>query len=86
MKSTPALSDVLRRTIAECGIPLLTLERETGVVRASIMRFVRGDQSIRLDAADKLAHFFGLRLVADPGTSRRKAKPSRRARSNRKKT
>lgn len=56
------ISDLLRRTIAGSGIPYLTLERETGVTRASIMRFVRGSQSLRLDKADRLAAYFGLVL------------------------
>jgi len=61
--TTPApISELLRRTIAESGVPYLQLERETGVVRASIMRFVRGAQSLRLDVADKLAAYFGLAL------------------------
>lgn len=38
------------------------LERETGVTRASIMRFVKGAQSLRLDMADRLAAYFGLEL------------------------
>jgi hypothetical protein len=42
--------------------PLKALERETGVTRASIMRFVKGTQSLRLDKADRLAAFFGLEL------------------------
>jgi plasmid maintenance system antidote protein VapI len=56
------ISDLLRRTIAESGTPLQRLERETGVTRASIMRFVRGTQSLRLDMADRLAAYFGLEL------------------------
>jgi plasmid maintenance system antidote protein VapI len=56
------ITDLLRRTIAESGIPYKTLERETGVARASIMRFVRGTQSLRLDMADRLAAYFGLEL------------------------
>jgi plasmid maintenance system antidote protein VapI len=32
--------------------------------RASIMRFVRSSQSLRLDMADKLAAYFGLALIA----------------------
>jgi plasmid maintenance system antidote protein VapI len=58
----PPISDLLRRTIVESGIPYKALERETGVTRASIMRFVRGDQSLRLDMADRLAAYFGLEL------------------------
>jgi hypothetical protein len=59
----PPVSDLLRQTIAESGIPYLTLERETGVVRTSIMRFVEGRQFLRLDAVDRLAEYFGLELV-----------------------
>ena len=57
------ISDVLRRTIAESRISYNALQRETGVTRASIMRFVRGDQSIRFDMADRLAAFFALELT-----------------------
>jgi plasmid maintenance system antidote protein VapI len=56
------VSELLRRTIVESGIPYKALERETGVARASIMRFVRGSQSLRLDMADRLAAYFGLEL------------------------
>jgi plasmid maintenance system antidote protein VapI len=56
------ISDTLRRTIAESGVSYNALQRETGVTRASIMRFVEGRQSLRLDMADRLAAFFGLAL------------------------
>ncbi|CAN5891783.1 hypothetical protein BH23PLA1_BH23PLA1_14180 [soil metagenome] len=56
------ISEVLRRTLVESGLPYLTLEKATGVARASIMRFVRGDHSLRLDKADRLAAYFGLEL------------------------
>ncbi len=62
-QSKVPISDLLRRTIAESGISYNALQKETGVTRASIMRFVRGDQSIRLDMADRLATYFGLELV-----------------------
>ena len=67
--SAPApISDVLRRTIAQAvesgRVSYLALEREAGVTRASIMRFVRGTQSLRLDKADQLAAYFGLELRA----------------------
>jgi plasmid maintenance system antidote protein VapI len=39
------------------------IEREAGVQRASVMRFLRGEQSLRLDVADRLAAYFGLKLV-----------------------
>ena len=56
------ISDLLRRTIVESGISYNALQKETGVTRASIMRFVRGDQYLRLDMADRLAAYFGLEL------------------------
>jgi hypothetical protein len=60
------ISDLLLRTVraaVESGrTTYLALERETGVKRASIMRFVAGKQSLRLDMADRLAAHFGLEL------------------------
>ena len=68
-RETPApISDLLRLTIREAieggRTTYLALERDTGVTRASIMRFVRGDQSLRLDMADRLAAHFELELRA----------------------
>jgi hypothetical protein len=65
-QQTAPISDLLRRTIlraVEDGrTNYKSLERETGVTRASIMRFVRGKQFLRLDLADRLAARFGLEL------------------------
>ena len=61
-KPTP-ISDLLRRTVSQSGIPLMVLERETGVSRGSIMRFLDRRQFLRLDMADRLAEHFGLVLV-----------------------
>ena len=61
-QSKPPISDLLRQTIAKSGVSYNALQRETGVTRASIMRFVRGDQSLRLDMADRLAAYFDLEL------------------------
>jgi plasmid maintenance system antidote protein VapI len=61
---TAPISDALRRTIVESGITYKALERETGVSRASIMRFVRAERTLRLDMADRLAAYFGLSVRA----------------------
>ena len=45
------------------GLALLRIAADTGVERASISRFVRGERSLRLDMADKLAAYFGLKLT-----------------------
>ena len=62
-KSKSPISDLLRRTIANSDVPLLVLQRETGVTRDSIRRFANGQQSLRLDMADALAAYFGLELT-----------------------
>ena len=72
--STTPITDLLRKTIADSGIPNLVLSRETGVARASIIRFLRGDTSLRLDRADALADYFGLRLMPDPKAGKRTPK------------
>jgi plasmid maintenance system antidote protein VapI len=60
------ISDLLRRTvlraIGQGRTSYLALERETGVTRASIRRFVNGERTLRLDMADRLAAYFGLEL------------------------
>lgn len=62
------MTEALRDAIAESELSFKALERETGVLRQSLMKFAAGEQSLRLDAADKLAEFFGIEIT------RRKAK------------
>jgi len=64
-KQTSPITDILRQSIIASKMPLLTLEQETGVQRGSIGRFIRGERSLRLDLADKLAAYFGLTLQPD---------------------
>ena len=61
------ITAILKDAIVKSGIPYKALERETGVQRSSIQRFIDGRQTIRLDAADRLAAFFGLKLVGGTG-------------------
>ncbi len=56
------ITDALVRAIAESGLSFQAIERETGVLRQSLMKFVRGEQSLRLDLAERLATFFKIRL------------------------
>lgn len=63
MTTTASISDVLRRAILDSGLPLLRIANETGIQRASLSRFVRGKNSLRLDVADKLSAYFGLELT-----------------------
>ena len=61
-KKPKTLTDTLRQAIADSGLPFIELERQTGVLRQSLMKFARGETTIHLDSADKLAEFFGLEL------------------------
>ncbi len=57
------LTDVLRRAINTSGVSFAELERATGVKRQSLMRFSRGEQSLRLSNADKLIAYFDVRIL-----------------------
>jgi transcriptional regulator with XRE-family HTH domain len=57
------MTDRLRKAVNDCPLPFQALERETGVLRQTLMKFARGETSIRLDIADKLAAYFGLELT-----------------------
>lgn len=54
------MTALLRQAIAESGMSFKGIERETGIFRQSLMKFARGEQSLRLDLADKLAAYFGI--------------------------
>ncbi len=58
------LTAILRKAIRDSKMSFKALERETGVLRQSLMKFARGKQSLRLDVADRLAAFLGLTLKA----------------------
>jgi hypothetical protein len=56
------IAGALRQAIAGSKLSFKRLERETGVLRQSLMKFARGEQCLRGDAYDRLAVFFGLEL------------------------
>jgi len=66
-KAKQAISDALRKAVVDSGLPFLKLEQATGVKRQSLMKFMAGEQSLRLDIADKLAAYFGLELTKRKG-------------------
>ncbi|MCY2927146.1 MAG: hypothetical protein NT031_17275 [Planctomycetota bacterium] len=63
------MTDLLRKAICETG-SFRAIETATGVKRQSLMRFVRGEQSLRLDLADRLAKYFNI----ESRQTRRKAR------------
>ena len=56
------LTEGLRDAIAKSGMAYHAIERATGVKRQSIMYFMRGEQSLRLNIADRRAVYFGLEI------------------------
>jgi transcriptional regulator with XRE-family HTH domain len=70
-KSKPKapLSDVLKVEMLKSGLTRYEIAKRTGVPPTSLMRFLRGETSLRLDKADAIAECFGLQLV-----KKRKAK------------
>ncbi|MDA1164308.1 MAG: hypothetical protein O3B13_14530 [Planctomycetota bacterium] len=65
MKELQSISDALRERLSvefESGVSLRTIEAEVGVIRQSLAKFIRREQSLRLDMADRLAERYGLEL------------------------
>ena len=62
-KKPRTMTDTLREAIADSGLAFIEIERQSGVLRQTLMKFARNEQSLRLDMADKLAEFFALELV-----------------------
>ena len=78
MKKKPtSLSETLRKKVMtdfENGESFRAIERDTGVLRQSLMKFVRGETSLRLDVADKLAAYYGLELKPVDETKQKRRK------------
>ena len=53
------MTELLRRCLADAS-SLSAVERATGLKRQSMTKFLQGEQSLRLDLADKLAAHFGI--------------------------
>jgi transcriptional regulator with XRE-family HTH domain len=79
-KLQPPMTEVLRAAIRESGLTDYKIAEATGVLATSIGRFMRGESSLRLDKADKLAAYLGLRLVPDPDAVPPEPTPESRAR------
>ncbi len=77
MHSEQPITDALRQAIETSGLSIKALERETGVSRQSMMHFMRGTRTLRLEIADKLATFFKLDVRPAIGNATTKA-PTKR--------
>ena len=66
-KKSRTMTETLRQAITDSGLAFIEIERQSGVLRQTLMKFARNEQSLRLDMADKLAEFFALELVERKG-------------------
>lgn len=68
--SLTPLTDGLRELIRQSGMSTYELAARSGVDDAVISRFVRGERTITMDTADRLAVALKLQIVRRPGRSR----------------
>jgi len=61
---TKSMTELLRKAVAEAE-SLSEIERASGLKRQALAKFMRGEQSLRLDLADTLAEYFGVRCQLD---------------------
>ena len=59
MKKASTMTDLLRQALSNAP-SMYQVAKDTEIERASLIRFARGGQSLRLDKADILAAYFGI--------------------------
>ncbi len=59
MHSKGTLTDLLRESLAAAD-SIRAVAKAVGLRHSSLLRFVNGKQSLRLDLADRLAEHFGI--------------------------
>jgi transcriptional regulator with XRE-family HTH domain len=64
--SKPTMTEVLKAAIERSGVSRYRIAKDTGITEPSLSQFMQGAASLRLDKADVLAAYLGLRLVPDP--------------------
>jgi hypothetical protein len=64
-KTRPTMTEILRAAIRDSELSAYRISKDTGLVVTSIIRFVEGETSLRLDKADVLAEYLGLKLVKE---------------------
>jgi hypothetical protein len=65
-KKKPTMTEMLRVAIRGSGLSAYRISQDTGLIVTSILRFLEGETSLRLDKADVLAEYLGFHLVPNP--------------------
>jgi transcriptional regulator with XRE-family HTH domain len=76
----PTMTEVLRAAIQGSGVTRYRIAKDTGITEPSLSQFVQGAASLRLDKADVLAAYLGLRLGPDPDAAPPEPTPENLAR------
>jgi plasmid maintenance system antidote protein VapI len=61
-KQRKTMTEQLKKAIADSGLSVYKLAKESGVPQPVLHRFMAGEQGISLATADKLAKYLKLRL------------------------
>lgn len=60
------LAAILRDAAERSGLSVYQIAKESGVDQSTLNKFLNGDRdNMRLDVADRLFKFFGLRVTSD---------------------
>jgi hypothetical protein len=79
-KPKPTLTKALRTTIERSGLSDYRISKAKWIGTANLGRFLRGEMSVPLDRADRLAAYLGLQLVPDPDAKPPEPTPANLAR------
>jgi predicted XRE-type DNA-binding protein len=62
--STESFSDQLRRAISQSGLSQYAICKATGINKANLSRFMRGETGLEMANTDKIVAMLGLKLEA----------------------
>ena len=66
------LAAILRDVAERSGLSVYQIAKESGVDQSTLNKFINGDRdNLRLDVADRLFNYFGLRVVSQPRGKRK---------------
>lgn len=79
-KNDKTMTETLKDAIEKSEVSRYRIAKATGLTEACLSRFMKGETSLRLDKADILATYLGLRLTLDPEATQPKPTPENLAR------
>ena len=62
-----SVSEEIRKAIQTAEVSRYRIAQDTGVEESTLSRFLTGERGLSMDAIDRLAEYFGYRLVKRKG-------------------